>query len=264
MSEFANAMEVFKLLDKSNCRACNEATCLAFASKVFLGQKALGACPRLEGMETKLRSEAPERSDMGIPDLWEAVLALDWEDAAKRTGGRFKNNRLELRVLGKPLALTRDQSFVTDIHAKPWMNKPILEYVLHAKGKPLSGEWAAYRDLPGGREMEGLFIRRVHAPLKKVADAHPNLFGDLARLFSGRRTDGLQGADIALTLHPLPLLPVTLCYWKAEDGMDSDLVLLFDTSAGDNGGFDVAFRLSAGLARMFELLAETHGFVEVP
>jgi len=49
MSEFANAMEVFKLLDKSNCRKCNEKTCLAFASKVFLGTKPLELCPFVAG-----------------------------------------------------------------------------------------------------------------------------------------------------------------------------------------------------------------------
>lgn len=36
-----------ELLDKSNCRKCNEKTCLAFASKVFLGQRHLEDCPAL-------------------------------------------------------------------------------------------------------------------------------------------------------------------------------------------------------------------------
>ncbi len=258
MSEFANAMEIFKLLNKSNCRECNEATCLAFASKVFLGQKALGECPHLSetaGVEKQVHGDP----DMGIPALWNEIRNLDFEDAARRTGGRVDRGRLTLRIMGKPLTLTRDGRFITDIHSKPWMAKPILEYVLHSNGAPLSGEWVAYRDLPGGREMEGLFMRRVTAPMKKLADVHGDLFHDLTRIFNGRRADGLQGADIAVTLLPLPLLPMGICYWKPEDGMDSDLHLFFDTSAAHNGGFDVAFRLSAGLARMFEALADTHG-----
>mgnify|MGYP000668137593 CR=1 FL=1 len=32
-----SAMEVFKHLDKSNCRECGEKTCLAFAGAVFMG-----------------------------------------------------------------------------------------------------------------------------------------------------------------------------------------------------------------------------------
>ena len=32
MPQFKNAMEVFKLLDKSNCQECYVATCLAFSA----------------------------------------------------------------------------------------------------------------------------------------------------------------------------------------------------------------------------------------
>jgi len=35
MAQIKNAMEIFKLLEKSNCRECNEKTCLAFAGAVF-------------------------------------------------------------------------------------------------------------------------------------------------------------------------------------------------------------------------------------
>ena len=38
MPELKTAMDVFKLLEKSNCRECNEATCLAFAGAVFQGR----------------------------------------------------------------------------------------------------------------------------------------------------------------------------------------------------------------------------------
>jgi len=40
-------METFKILDKSNCRKCNEATCLAFASTVFTGTRRIEECPML-------------------------------------------------------------------------------------------------------------------------------------------------------------------------------------------------------------------------
>ena len=48
MSQPKNAMEIFRLLDKSNCRECGEKTCLAFAGAVFTGQKSLSQCPKLD------------------------------------------------------------------------------------------------------------------------------------------------------------------------------------------------------------------------
>ena len=41
-------MEILKLLNKSNCGDCKEATCLAFAAAVFQGRKQLDECPHLE------------------------------------------------------------------------------------------------------------------------------------------------------------------------------------------------------------------------
>ena len=41
MPQPKNAMEIFQLLDKSNCRECGETTCLAFAGAVFTGRKDL-------------------------------------------------------------------------------------------------------------------------------------------------------------------------------------------------------------------------------
>jgi CO dehydrogenase/acetyl-CoA synthase gamma subunit (corrinoid Fe-S protein) len=47
MTEFKNALEIYKLLDKSNCKKCFLPSCLAFAGAVFTGQKQLNECPNL-------------------------------------------------------------------------------------------------------------------------------------------------------------------------------------------------------------------------
>ena len=48
MPQPKNAMEIFQLLDKSNCRECGVKTCLAFAGAVFKGQRKLDECPKLD------------------------------------------------------------------------------------------------------------------------------------------------------------------------------------------------------------------------
>ena len=48
MDQLKNPMEIFKLLDKSNCKKCNKPTCLAFAVAVFQGQMQLEECPKLD------------------------------------------------------------------------------------------------------------------------------------------------------------------------------------------------------------------------
>ena len=56
-----NAMEIFKLLNKSNCRKCNQPTCLAFAAAVFKGQQPLGDCPYLDEAVVQRYDHSPRQ-----------------------------------------------------------------------------------------------------------------------------------------------------------------------------------------------------------
>jgi hypothetical protein len=59
--------------------------------------------------------------------------------------------------------------------------------------------------------------------------------------------------------HPLPRLPLLLCYWKSEEGMDSSLHLFFDVTAEENLRIEAIYSLCMGLVTMFEKIAQTHG-----
>ena len=48
MIQLNNAMEIFKILPKTNCRDCHVPTCLAFAAAAFKGDKRLGDCLHLD------------------------------------------------------------------------------------------------------------------------------------------------------------------------------------------------------------------------
>jgi hypothetical protein len=60
-------------------------------------------------------------------------------------------------------------------------------------------------------------------------------------------------------LHPLPNIPIMICYWKPDEGLASSLNLYFDTTADDNLDIGSLFSLGAGLAQMFEKLSHRHG-----
>ena len=62
-----NVMEIFQLLDKSNCRECGEKTCLAFAGAVFMDRKKLDKCPRLDRDTIERFSEKSENQKNNPP-----------------------------------------------------------------------------------------------------------------------------------------------------------------------------------------------------
>ncbi len=261
-----NAMDVFKLLDKSNCKACGSPTCLAFAAGVLKGEKSLGECPRLDPdiLATYGETDVPTRdaeadAEEQLARLRSAVSAIDLEDAARRTGGRYANGKLTLKVLGKDFSVDGDGKLYADIHVHRWISGPFFEYILNCGDTPLSGRWLPFRELESGKDWNNFFTHRVEKSMKKVADAYTDLFEDMVRLFNGRQVENHYQSDISLVLHPLPKLPMLICYWRPEDGMDSNLNIFFDAHAEKSLPIAAIYVLATGLVLMFEKIALRHG-----
>ena len=270
MPQPKNAMEIFQLLDKSNCRECGEKTCLAFAGAVFTGHKKLAQCPRLDqeamvqfGGETANRNATVRDGDIAMQKLQREVAKLDLAATARRIGAGFTGGRLTLKVLGKNFSLDTIGNLHADIHINPWVAIPFFSYVLYGKGLPASGNWASFRELKDGKERYPLFQKRCEAPMKKVADTYTDLFDDLVHIFSGKQVARQFESDISVVLHPLPRVPMMICYWMPDEGLGSSLNLFFDKSVDDNLDIDSVFTLGVGLAQMFAKLALRHGFPEV-
>jgi Domain of unknown function (DUF3786)/Putative Fe-S cluster len=266
MPQIQNAMEVFKLLEKSNCRQCEESTCLAFAASVFKGARQMSECPRLDPEIVSLYSDGAEKPRTLEQDGEEAmrqmqgqIAQVDLAEAAERLGGRYANGKLTLRILGKEFSVDQQGQFTTDIHIHGWIAGPVLAYILAGEGKTPSGNWVPLRELDGGKDWNLFFNQRCEKPLKAVADTYTDLFEDMVHLFNGKRVGQHFDADIALVLHPLPKLPLLVCYWKPDEGMPSDLHLFFDDTAEANLAIEAIYTLGAGLSLMFERIAQRHG-----
>jgi hypothetical protein len=96
--------------------------------------------------------------------------------------------------------------------------------------------------------------------MKLVADGYTALFDDLVHIFGGRQVPEQFESDISVVLHPLPKFPIMICYWQPDDGLESSINLFFDETAAGNLEIGSIFSLGAGLAQMFERLAQRHGF----
>ena len=266
MSHVNNPMEIFKLLDKSNCRECNEATCLAFAAAVFKGQRQLDECPHLGSDiierfrgKTEKRTAIQQDLDELVEQLKRKITTIDLSLSAQRLGARFSDNKLTIKVLGKDFSVDSKGNLSSDIHIHSWVMIPILSYIINSAGMPVSGQWVPFRELKNGKTWYRLFGQRCEKPLKRVADTHTDLFEDMIHIFNGIQVENHYGSDISLVLHPLPKVPILICYWKPEDGLESSLNIFFDSTAEDNLNIESIYALGTGLVRMFEKIALRHG-----
>ncbi len=266
MPQMNNTIKILKLLDKSNCRKCSEPTCLAFAVAVATGQRALNECVSIEEYAIEqFGSEAQDRSSPNIATEEEVLNELkgklrttDLAAAAKRLDATFKDDRLNLKVCGRTFAIDSKGAFHSEIHTNSYLTQPLLNYILEGEGLNPSGQWLPFRELKGGKDWVRFFEHRCEKPMKKVADTYPDFFADMLHIFAGKQVERHYDSDLSLVLKPLPKVPILICYWRPEDGLESDLHLFFDVTVENNLDIDSIYLLTNGLVNMFEKIALKH------
>ncbi len=266
MSQINNPMEIYKLLNGSNCRECNEQTCLAFAVAVFKERKPIHACPYLEkkvleqyGGETKKANTVDEYKAEAIEILKQKISLIDLSKAAERLGARFSNNKLSIKIFGKEFSIDTKGNLSSEVHINAYMVVPALNYILNASGKPPQKNWITFRELKGGPSRYAHFQQRCEKPLKRLADTYTDLFKDMLEIFDGKKIASNIDSDISIILYPLPLFPIMVCYWKPEEGLESALHIYFDSTSDDTLDIESNYTLNEGFALMFEKIALRHG-----
>jgi len=266
MSKITNPMEIYKLLNGSNCKECGEKACLAFAVAVFKGKKPIQACPYLDKEVIERYGGAVETPDTvdeykaeAIELLKQKISSTNLSEAAKRLGARFSNDKLTLKILGKDFSVDTQGNLYSDIHINAYMTVPVLNYILNGSGKSPSGNWITFRELDGGPARYAHFQHCCEKPLNMVADTYTDLFKDMLEIFDGKQITTHIDSDVSVVLYPLPHFPMMICYWKPEDGLESNLYIYFDSTADDHLDIDSIHTLGEGLALMFRRIALRHG-----
>jgi len=265
MNRLKTPLEVYKLLQKSNCGQCGIATCMAFAAAIIKQEKQLADCPHLDAdivsrytgnIEQQVNIEKIQEKTFKA--LREQIRAIDIVARAEQLGARSTGSTIVVTCLGKDFEVDAEGRVLSSCHSHAWFSIPLLSYILYGKGVSPAGRWVPFRELETGSRWERLFERRCEAPLKRIADAHAELFQDLISMFSGTASPEQFSSDISVVLYPLPRVPILICYWRPEDGMESKLHVFFDITAEQNLTIDSLFTLGTGIVRMLEKMMHKH------
>jgi len=259
-----NPLALYKHLPQTNCGRCFLPSCLAFAAAAVSGSKKLSECPYLsqkqqEQLATILKPRSklePVQAEF-FDRLEEKIRSINFAKIAPVIGATSQNNQLIINSLGKDFHINQQGEVRSECHIIPWVRAPLLSYVTNTTHQGITGDWITFRELKGGIDWQGLFTSRCENPLKQLADTHPDLLDDIIDLFKGKKTEAFD-ADIALTLHPLPHLPVLICYQSPEEDLESTLTIFFDACSGSNLHIKSIYTLCAGLVTMFDKIAQLH------
>jgi hypothetical protein len=257
-------IDVYKILPQTNCGKCLLPSCLAFAAAVVAGRKKLGDCPDIAPESLANFNASYQRSGFMevnqaefIDKLQRKMAGINLETVAPLIGATVKNDRIIIHSLGKDFVIDRQGNMTSECHIIPWVQAPLLSYITYRTHADITGRWISFREIKGGIEWQALFTSRCEEPLRKLADNNPDLLHDLIDLFSGKTIDWYD-ADIALVLHPMPKIPILICYQAPEDDLESKLSIFFDECCSINLHIKSIFTLCAGLVQMFTRIAEHH------
>jgi len=264
MTTLNNPLELYKLLNKSNCRKCMLPSCMAFAVAVIQGSKKITDCPDLDPqVAEKLSGQVETRKNLEdeqaarLNALKREISGVDFETAAKRIGAAVDRDQLTINCLGKNFSIDAAGGLTSECHNNLWVHAPLLNYILHCKGRELTGDWVHFDQLQGAREWSRFFAHRCEESLKQLADAHTELFFEILSLFGARTIAGMD-ADHSLVIFPLPKVPFMINYWEPESGFASELNILFDSTATENINIESIYLLGRGLVEMFRALIVRH------
>ena len=257
-------LEIYKVLEHTNCKQCMLPSCLAFAAAVIGGQKHLDDCPHLTkdikqslSVNLQKRSIAKPLQAEFMTKLLQKLQNISFVQVAYERGCDNDGDVLRIRSLGKDFYVEHDGVVRSECHIIPWVEAPLLSYICHSTHKQITGRWISFREIKGGIDWRGLFQSRCETPLRLLADRHPELLKDIVELFMGEEVDGFE-AEIALVLHPLPHVPILICYQTADGDLESELNIFFDECCTVNLHIKSLYTLCAGLVQMFEKIAHNH------
>ena len=256
-------LDIYKLLDRSNCRECGLPTCMAFVHAVVNGEKRIGACTHIDKetvseLDQKIVTRDIEKEyEAAVEPLKEAISGVDFETVAERLGATLSGDRLCINCLGKDFFVDTKGNVESICHIHLWVTVPLLRYIIAGGGDGLSDTWVSFDELTNGITMSNYFERRCVEPLKQMADSHTDIFFDLLDIFGGRPAEGFS-ADISRVIYPVPRVPFLFLYWKAEEHFESKLKILFDSSADKYLDFEAVYILSRGMVEMFKNIIANH------
>jgi hypothetical protein len=105
----------------------------------------------------------------------------------------------------------------------------ILHYVM-APAASLSGNWVAYREIPGATFYFSAFVKRAVDPLKKMFGRNAALLEKHAKALGGIPIDA---GDMGYEFRLFPKVPIQLILWEGDEEFPAEANILFDESIGD-------------------------------
>jgi hypothetical protein len=237
------AVEIYKLLPKTNCGKCGTTSCFGFAAKLATHQASHVDCPNMTpaARETLQESAVEKHSspgtvyDQALESLQPKIKELDFGRIAPLFGAaRIGPERLELRFLNEDYVITKEK--ILDPSGKeprPWISILIYNHLCMSDPPSPAGEWTSFSSIPASHAKDKAWAGHVEEVIAKHFSGKVEELKAVCEISGGKRSDITGDHDAAYEFRFFPHYPVLLLFYEAmpEEHFPAQCKLLLDRTA---------------------------------
>jgi hypothetical protein len=224
------AVDIYKLLPKTNCGTCGMPTCFGFATKVGAHMASITACTNLSddaktALAEELEEQQPARGtvyEQALICLRPKIAALDFAKTAVTFGADLIDpDTMELSFLGDKYRITRER--IVDNNGKepvPFISILIYNHLSMPDPPALAGEWITFSSVPASHAKDKAWAGHVEDVIARHFTKNIRGLEQACARLGGVRSDIKGSHDAAYEFLFFPRYPALLQFYDAVPDED--------------------------------------------
>ncbi len=237
------AVEIYRLLPKTNCGKCGLPSCFGFAAKLATNQASPDDCPEMTTAERESLREA-DTGHLGSPgtvyeqaleSLQPKIHALDFRKIASFFGASLTGpDKLELTFLNESYVVTKEK--ILDSAGKeprPWISILIYNHLCMPDPPSPTGEWITFGSIPASHAKDKAWAGHVEEVIAQHFSGNVAALKAACERFGGVASGIPGNHDAAYAFRFFPHYPVLLLFYDAvpDENFPAQCKLLLDKTA---------------------------------
>ena len=237
------AVDIYKLLPKTNCGKCGMSSCFGFAAKLASHQVALDNCPNMTAAAREALHETDaEKRDMqgtvfeqSLRALQPKVQALDFRRISALFGATLTGpDRLAIPFLNEGFTVTKEK--IVDASGKqpqPFISILIYNHLCMPAPPAPMDEWITFSSVPASHAKDKAWAGHVEDVIAKHFDGRIGALKAACEKFGGVPASISGNHDAAFEFRFFPHYPVLLLFYNSvpEENFPAQCKLLLDKTA---------------------------------
>ncbi len=238
------AVEIYKLLPKTNCGKCGLPSCFGFAAKLASRQASPDECVNMTPEARAALHDADANRADSPGTVYEQVLeslqpkiqALNFEKTALQFGAKLtRPDALEITFLNETYRVTKEKvtSAASGREPRPWISILIYNHLCMPDPPKPAGEWITFGFIPASHAKDKAWVGHVEEEIAKHFAGNVEGLKSACERLGGRPSVVPGNHDAAFEFRFFPHYPVLLLFYDAlpEENFPAQCRMLLDKTA---------------------------------